>query len=765
MDVSVREGKRYEFGAFVLDPVRRVVTRRGAPVLLTPTLFDTLLYLVEHPGRAVSKEELLDAVWPSKTVNEANISQTIFTLRRALAAAGEREPLIVTAPGVGYRFAHPVRVIQDGDAYEPPAIAPARAPIAGARAFWPIPLGWTLAGLVALAAAALATTLALWRPSSPPAAPTSPNLVVVGDFQNLTADRQLDRTFQVATQIDLMQSPFFQVLSDEKVQDTLALMTRPRDAALTPALAREVCARNNGVAALDGVVAQVGSRYLLTLTAADCPDGGVVAAEKVEIAQRDGLLPALDDLVGRMRSRLGESAASIRRFGFPLLQRRTASLEALEAYSQAVNDTQHGKRIDAIPLFKQAIAIDPNFASAYSDLSVVYNNVRQDDLAAAMITKAYALRDTLGERERFYVLTRRNAFVTGDIPEELRIYASWTQVYPNDGSAWANLSNKQNWVGRYPEAIVAGRRALALEPNTETAYVVLARALLHAGRLDEARAICAQAAAHGVDGDDLHGLLFQIAVVRDDPAGQAQQLAWAQGKPGERTLLIDAGQAAYSRGEIQRGEALFARALDLGKPFGLGNIFSAPNARLLEDLGRHDLAIKSLADVPAGYDSPDYRFALAEIGDAARADALLSADIKRAPTNTLLTQVFASEQRAVEALQRGQPAAAIAALEPARPYEMRTFDIPFLRGQAYLAAGDGARAAIEFRKILGARGVEAVSSHYALSQLGLARALRLQHNVTASRAAYEQFFRDWRDADPDMPLLAAARREYAALRG
>jgi tetratricopeptide (TPR) repeat protein len=394
---------------------------------------------------------------------------------------------------------------------------------------------------------------------------------------------------------------------------------------------------------------------------------------------------------------------------------------------------------------------------------VIYDNLHEDDLAAAMITRAYRLRDTLGERERFYVLARYNGFVTGDIPEGLRIYGSWTQVYPSDAVAWANLSNKENWIGRNPEAVAAGRRALALDPNSETSYVVLARALLHAGRLAEAQAVCAQAAARGVDGDDLHSLLFQIAAARDDTAGEARQLAWAQGKPGERTLLTDAGQAAYNRGEIERGEALFAHALDLGKPYGLRDIFAAPNARLLQDLGRRDLALQSLARVPAGFDSPDYRFTLAEIGDAARADALLRADIARAPTNTLLTQVFACEQRAAEALRRGQPQAAVAALEPARPYEMRTFDIPYLRGEAYLAAHDGARAAVEFRKVLSHRGVEAVSSHYTLSQLGLARALRLQRDLAGSRAAYEQFFRDWLGADPGMPLLSAARSEYAGL--
>jgi eukaryotic-like serine/threonine-protein kinase len=214
---------------------------------------------------------------------------------------------------------------------------------------------------------------------------------------------------------------------------------------------------------------------------------------------------------------------------------------------------------------------------------------------------------------------------------------------------------------------------------------------------------------------------------------------------------------------VQRGLDLFGRAAARGQSFGLGDIFSAPNARLLFDLGRQDLARQSLARVPAGYDSPDYRFALAEFGDGARADALLAADVKKTPANTLLTQVYAAEQRAAADLRRGQAGAAIEALRTAAPYEMRTLDIPYERGEAYLAARDGAHAAAEFQAILANRGVEPVSEHYQLAHLGLARALRLAGDLAGSRKAYEAFFEDWRAADPGLPLLAAARAEYAGL--
>jgi len=760
MDVSVRAGKYYAFEAFVLDPARRSLTRAGEAVALTPTLFDTLLYLVEHPGEVVTRDQLLDAVWPRKTVDAANVSQTIFTLRRALAATGAPDQLIATAPGAGYRFAQPVEVRSS----KASPGAPDGQTRSTSRASPWSPLGLASMAVVVLLLLAFAAAFLGARVWRPPSAPPSRNVIVLGDFQNLAHDPQFDQTLQMATQIDLQQSPYVQVLSQPQLADTLSLMLRPPDTALTAAVAREICARNNGAAVVDGAVAQLGAKYLLTLTATDCSSAAIVAADKAEVDRRDDLLPALDRLVGRLRSRLGEPQESIQQYKTPLLQRRTASLAALQAYSQGFYDFTHGKRIEAIPLFQHAIALDPRFSAAYADLAVVYNNLHQDDLAAAAITKAYALRDSAGERQRLVISARYNSIVSGDIPEGLRIYRSWTQIYPNDASAWASLADKETWIGEYALAIEDGRRALALNPDSEGAYVVAARALLRAGRLNEAQAVCAQAAAHHVDGDDLHGVLYDIAVAQGDDAAAAAQLQWAAGKPGERTLLIGAGQEAFARGQVRRGLQLFSQAEARGQSFGLGNIFSAPSARLLFDLGRQDLARRALAQVPAGYDSGDYRFSLAEFGDARHADALLAADVKKTPANTLLTQVYAAEQRAAADLRRGQPTAAIDALRTAAPYEMRTLDIPYLRGQAYLAARDGAHAAAQFRKILANRGVEPVSEHYQLAHLGLARALRLTGDVAGGRKAYEAFFTDWRAADPDMPLLAAARAEYAGLK-
>jgi eukaryotic-like serine/threonine-protein kinase len=671
MDISVADGLSYEFGPFLLDPMRRLLAREGKAVAFTPTLFDTLLYLVEHSGRVVSREELLGAVWPGKVVEDANVSQTIFTLRKALDAAGAPERLILTQPGQGYRLAQTVRVVRPGTAAR---AAPARPP--------DVPLAsvpkWRHRTIAAAGLAVVIGGFVAWfalRAAAPPGAS-----IVLADFQSLAGDASLDKTLTEAARIDLLQSPAVAVLLEQRVQDTLALMTRSRDQALTPSLAREVCARNNATAAIVGNVAQVGARYLLTLSATDCGEGQVLAAEKAEVPGRDGLLAAMDRMVSGLRRHLGESGASVGQFSVPLARARTASLEALKAYSEGGYEARHRRRIESIPLLSHAIELDPTFASAYADLAIVHYNIKELGLAAQEMERAYALRGNVEERERLRIEVTYNTIVTGDIGEGIRLLRALTQIYPSESRNWANLANKESWAGQYSAAIKDGRQAVALAPEAETAYVVLARACLHAGDFEQAQSVAAQAQARHLDGDDLHGVPFQLDIARGDDAAARREMAWAQGRPAERHMLIEAGQAAYRRGQVRRGNELFAQALDEGRAYGLGNFMAAPNAKLLYHMGLSDMARSSLAEVPAGFDSPDYRYSLAAFGDEDRAAALLRDDLARAPNDTLLGQVYAAEQRAATALRHGGPADAVEALSPALPYDLRTYDVPYLRG-------------------------------------------------------------------------------------
>ncbi|HXQ14216.1 MAG TPA: winged helix-turn-helix domain-containing protein [Caulobacteraceae bacterium] len=745
------EGGRalYGFGPFVLDGGRRVLTRDGAVVALRPTVFDTLLFLVEHPGRVVTKEELFDAVWPGKVVEESNITQTIFMLRNAL---GEQHG-IVTAPGQGYRFTAPVTSKRRG------LLAQLRN---AAAAFGRRGPALQIGVAVGAALAVIVTGVAVFRPWGNGAVEPG-GLVVVADFQNSTGNPVFDKTLAAATAIDLRQSPHLTVLSPDKIQDTLDLMTRPKDSPLPPEVAREVCARNNGQESIEGGISQIGGQFLLTLTATGCGDGRVIASDKAVVDTASGLLPALDAMADRLRRNLGETGASVRAFNVPLLGRKTASLDALKAYSEATYLADHGRRMESIPLYQRAIELDPNFAMAYADLSFAYDSLHDHSSAVDLITKAYAMRDRAGQYDQFAIATRYQILVNQDDIAAIRALKAWSDIYPDDAEPRTTLASEEEWLGRVPEAIADGQRSLAMASDKERPYEILTRAYMMANQADKAKAVCALAIARHVDGERTHKRLFEIAVWQYDPPGMQRELQWFAGKPAERIVLIDAAQAAVSEGHVRQASALFARAVDIGKDSGLSNYIAAPYARLLSDLGFTEEARRNLDQVPKDQDFDDYRVAMVQVGEVAPAEALLRELLAKSPSDTLLNGKSGPETRAALALRKGRPVEAIEDLKPATPYELTDFSVPYLRGQAFLATSDGPHAAAEFHKILDNRGVEPLSVHYPLAELGLARALRLQGDVPASRQAYARFLAGWKDADQDIPVLRQARAEYAKL--
>jgi DNA-binding winged helix-turn-helix (wHTH) protein/tetratricopeptide (TPR) repeat protein len=771
MDTLVREGKVYEFGSFVLDPIRRTLTRAGAHVTLSPTVFDALLYLVEHPGRVVSKDELLDAVWPRKVVEDANVSQTIYTLRKALGGASAAEPIILTAPGQGYRLAAPVRLRERAGAADPaPDLLSASAvspPMKGATSGqsgkakrpWPVP------DVVAIGVGALVMALAgagVWLAKGS-RAPTAQPIVVLAAFQNLTKDPVFDRSLAKALEVDLDQSPFITALSDRQVQDTLALMSRPKDTPLTETVAAEICARNNGQAVVDGAIAAVGADYLVTLNATDCANGRALDAEKTEVAGREAVIPALDRLIDRMRERLGESRDQIARFNVPLANEKTTSLAAIKAFSEGVWLANSGQSDQAQALYQQAIELDPNFAAAYASLAALDFNTGRKRAAQEAMVKAFGLRHTVNEELRLNIEILFNSLVAGDYNAVIRSAQAMTKIYPRQGSAWINLSNAENWLGQYAAAIEAGRHAVEAAPGRESSYVVLARALMHAGRLDEAAEACRQAAAKGLAGGQTAGLTAEIAIARNDAPGLARVLAAAHEKPYEPDVLAIAARDAYRQGQVARGDGLYAQAAALYAARGDPDASVTDRASDLAELGLRDRARALAARAPNDADPMTHLLTLAELGDGVRADALLERDLRSRPSDTLLNAVLKPELDATAAIRSGHPRDAVADLRAASPYEARDNEAPYRRGEALLAAHDGPAAAAEFRKILDHPGVEPADVLRPLAQLGLARAYALAGDAPKSRRAYQQFFADWRGADPDLPALKAAQAEYAAL--
>jgi DNA-binding winged helix-turn-helix (wHTH) protein/tetratricopeptide (TPR) repeat protein len=762
MDAPTLERSAYAFGAFHLDAARRTLTRDGVPVALTPTVFDLLHHLVANAGRIVGKEELIETVWAGRFLDESNLTTTISVLRKALKESGETGRLIVTAPGRGYMFTGEVR---RGDASPETPASPAVAEPARRAGQRRLPLILAGAGVFALAAGIL-TFVFLHRDGDRRHTEGNP-LVVVAPFENLTGEPVFDRTLATAETIDLDQSPYLDVLTDQRVQDTLALMALPRDQSLTPAVAGEVCVRNNGAAVLDGSISAIGTRYLVTLRATDCSGARLLAAAKALAYSREAVIPAVDHLTAVLRGRLGESLPSIERFRAPLLPEKTASLDALRAYSQATWLNDHGQRAESIPLFQRAIALDPNFAAAYASLSFIYYRMNWGALDAANIANAYALRSSLGERERLHIVARYDQSVTKDLDAAVRDLLVWTAAYPRDPTPWTLLAATDTELGRSSDAVAAGKRAVSLDPGKEDAYDILARAYLHADDLAGVSRTCALAAARGLQGDQTHLLVLRVALARDDRESVDRELAWVKGRRVEAAALIELFYDAIARGEVRRAEAFYMRGAALGRGDPAMEVDTAALAIWLADMGFTDRASKWLSGLGADPHSRDL-VAEAEVGDDRLALAILQRLLRNAPSDTILKGLIKPRVLAAVDLRHGRPGEAVVALRPAASFDRRGSGGPYIRGVAYLAARDGPNAVEAFEQIVGkdmAARFEPVNPDYALATLGLARAYRMEGNIAVSRRYYEAFLADWMDADGDIPVLAQAKAEFAALPG
>jgi DNA-binding winged helix-turn-helix (wHTH) protein/tetratricopeptide (TPR) repeat protein len=753
--LSERKGRRglepredlYAFGAFQLDTRRRRLSRDGAPLTLTPTAIEVLVHLVRNAGRVVTKDELLGAVWPGRVVEEANVKQAVFTLRKAFGAEGGG--LIATVPGRGYRFTADVR------SQSAEAAASAAAPSPPGR----VSGRWRVGALLALAAIAVASLIA-WQWRRHPAA--SPGrTVVLADFDNRTGDAVFDRTLTNLLRVDLSQSPFLNVVSEKQARQTLTLMTKPEDQPVTPALAEEICARNNGDAVVQGAIAALGARYLVTLTATDCSGVETIATGKEEVTGREAVAPAIDRLIADVRARLGESRRSITRFNVPLVSEQTASLDALEAYSEAKWLFDHGRLAEAIPLDRRAIDLDPRFSAAYANLGVIYVALYDERRSIENFSRAYALRGTANEREKLRITALYDQFATKDYGQAILNYQVWTEIYPQDAIGWSNLANAEDYIGRHAQAVVDGRRALTLRPRLENPYVVLARAELASGDARAGWATAQQAVAQGLAGDPTHRELLRIADARGDAAGVSREAAWGRSTATALRTQEATGEIALSQGRVREATAIFGRISQALAARGTYDYMRPATARMLAEIGLDDRAAAMVRySDPNAETDPDYLYVLAAVGDADRARRLLTAWLRSSPADTLANAVYGPETQAAMALRQGDAARALAALRPTLPFAARAPDIDYLWGSAYLAAHDGARAAAAFRAILAHRGWSPESPLYPLARLGLARALTIDHAPAAAVIAYRDVLETWKTADPDLPLLKQVEDEY-----
>ena len=630
-----------------------------------------------------------------------------------------------------------------------------------------------------LAILALSGGIYLWHARAS-AKLTEKDTVVLADFSNSTGDSVFDDTLKQALAVNLDQSPFLNIVSDDKVQQTLQMMGQQSAQHISNDLAREICQRASAKAAIDGSISGLGSQYVISLKAINCATGDALARQQAEASSKERVLAALGEAASKLRGDLGESLSSVKKYDVPLVEATTTSLEALKTYSMGRRVSREKGTSEGIPFFKHAVEQDPNFAMAYTSLSTSYYNLNQIELSIVAVEKAFQLRDRVTERERSHITTLYYDTATGELEKATEGYKQWMQTYPRDVVVRADLANEFMVAGKYQEAVDAERSQIAGEPSVVD-YLNLVASYIGLNRFDEAKSALDDAAAHKLEDPVLHENSYILAFLRGDTTAMERELSLSAGKPGwEDLILFMHSNTPAVHGRLNDARALSRRAADSARRNDLKEVAALwlADAALREGALRnreqmHQFATDSAKIAPSSRDAQVLSaLALARTGDSARAQSIADDINRRFPVNTVIQSVWLPTIRAQLELNRSDAAKAIESLQSATPYELGegigslnfSCIVPaYIRGEAYLAAKQGTAAASEFQKLLDHRGLVANCWTGALAHLGLARAYALAGDNAKSRIAYQDFLALWKDADPDIPILKQAKSEYAKL--
>jgi tetratricopeptide (TPR) repeat protein/predicted Ser/Thr protein kinase len=644
---------------------------------------------------------------------------------------------------------------------------------------------------VAIAGAVVATiTLALagWLYFTRRArALTNKDTIVLADFDNKTVDAVFDDTLRQGLSVQLEQSPFLSMISDSKINQTLKLMGRPAGDRLTPDVTREVCQRAGSKAMLTGSIAPLGSQYVIGLKAVNCQSGDLLAEAQEQAAGKEGVLKALDVAAVSLRSKLGESLSTVQEYSTPLAEATTPSLEALKAYSLGHKTAYAKGDTAALPFYKRAIELDPNFANAYANLAVSYSNVNETGLAAEYARKAYEVREKVSERERFGIEAFYYYYATGELDKAAQTNELWQQTYPRNYPPYVDLGVISSTLGNYEKAVSEYREALSLEANSVVNYSNLGGTYVNLNRLDEAEAVYKQADDRKLEGEYLLVNRYLLSFLKGDAAQMERLASAAMGKPGTEDLML-AYQADVEAwyGKMKNARELTRRAMDSAehndaKETAAG--YQAESALREVEMGNREQARAGANAAMKLAPNRDVRaiaaLTLARGGDTARAENLAAELDKTFPQDTSVQRYWLPTIRAAVAMEHKDPNQAVELLKETSAIELgipNNFVIlvpAYVRGEAYLALGDGDRAAWEFQKFIDHRGLVGNFPWGALARLGLARASALEAQSvqgpgaeaarTKARAAYQDFFTLWKDADPDIPILKQAKAEYPKL--
>ncbi|MGC2171692.1 MAG: winged helix-turn-helix domain-containing protein [Candidatus Sulfotelmatobacter sp.] len=812
--MSMKAGEIFQFGEFQVDAGARTLRRKTAIVTLNFRSFDVLLYLVQNPGKVLTRNELLKNAWPDAFVDEHSLAQSISVLRRALEEKPGDNSFIVTLPGRGYQFVSPVEVLtpenlavvpdsatndrHDGSSMffqrqmirtsviteEKPSSSTAVLPEARAVR---VPKLWRITVPVLLVALLVAGRL--YYRSRQSQRLTEKDTIVLTDFANSTGDAVFDDTLKTALNISLRQSPFLNLLPDGAVSKTLRQMTRPAERKLTPEVARELCQRAGSKAYIAGSIGSLGSEYVLGLKAVNCQSGDALAEELVTAASKEKVLDALGEAASKLRSELGESLVTVRKFDVPLAEATTSSLEALKAYSLGRKAVNEASPAAGLPHFRRAVELDPNFALGYWGVGWMYSSLGELGRAREYFSRAFQLREHTSEWEKLLITADYYSHVTGELGKAAQTYREQIESYPREYSRYRGLGIVYAEQGQYEKAAEITRQAMRLSPGTTADEGNIANDTLALQRFDESRQIIREAQARK-EGDLVTRVaLYALAFIGSDSAGMAEQQQWLAGKPDYVNvgLALASDTEAYG-GHLGKARELTRRAVDSAiraDSKETGAIWQAIAAQREAAYGNAREARQSaeaalrLAPASPGVES-EAALAFAIAGDIAQAQSLAQDLGKSFPLDTQMQSLWLPAIEGQLASDRKNPASALDALQAESPVELGQVLFvmnlsclypTYVRGEAYLAAGQGSAAAAEFQKILDHSGIVWNCWTGALAHLGVARADALESRTSrgaeadAARvralAAYRDFLTLWKDADPDIPILKEAKVEYA----
>jgi eukaryotic-like serine/threonine-protein kinase len=812
--------KLLRFGLFELNLDTEELRKGGIPLKLAPQPFRILALLAGHAGQIITREEIRQQIWGNETYVDFDhgLNQCIKQIRNVLADNPDHPLYVETLPRRGYRFLAPVTT-KTVEAPRPnvveshsnplmrlPVLTPTTVPpatvsteSAAAVSLQPttavtspaapdteaqpalqspvgrkrLPLAWAATAALVIVAGAI-----YWH-SQKASALAPRETIVVADFNNTTGAELFDNTLKVALTLKLEESPHLKVLSDKRIAETLKLMDRPAGERLTRAVAREVCQRNSSQAYVAGSISRPTDQYVITLTARNCETDQPLASVEEKAENQDRVLNALGQASVALRGKLGESLASVRRYNKPLEEVTTSSFEALQAFTQARRAEMTGDE-DAVPYLKRALELDPNFAPAYAALASCYLNTGQDTLATENYKKAFELRDRVSVKEQFLIDGLYYAFATGQLDKAIQSYAAWIQTYPGDEIPYAILGALYDYTGQYEKAAEELRERSRLAGNPDDNLVEVYAGL---NRFDEAQSVLESIRKRRGDAPYLRQLGYFMAFLQGDNAAMEQNLDWAKGRPAVESWMLSAQSdtEAY-HGRIVRAREFSNRAMEGSQhessPESAADWIANEGLREAE-IGNFDrarkkaeeaLALSSGKNVQAGA-----AVIYARIGDLPQAQKLADLLNQEFPLDTMVQGYSLPVIRAAIELNQRNPARAVEVLQAALPYELgnpsgggvtrslRALYPAYARGQAYLEAGQGREASMEFQKVLDHPGVVWNSVLGSLAHLQLGRAQAMLGDKAAARKTYQDFFALWKDADPDTPVLKAAKSEYQTL--